>query len=59
MTVMPTGEGFMIPTLRVLSDGVVRTRRDLCTRVAQVVGLTDVQVKETYNVAEVDEDFFA
>ncbi|GAA1467172.1 restriction endonuclease [Microbacterium thalassium] len=46
MTEMPTWEEFMIPTLRVLSDGQVRTRRDLCPRVARDVQLTDEQTKE-------------
>lgn len=45
MTGMPTWEGFMIPTLRVLSDGVVRTRRDLCPLVAHEVGLTEDQTR--------------
>jgi restriction system protein len=47
MTDMPTWEAFMIPTLRVLSDGVVRTRRDLSPLVAQEAGLTDAQIRET------------
>ncbi|WP_345187480.1 restriction endonuclease [Microbacterium panaciterrae] len=37
----------MIPTLRVLSDGVVRTRRELCPRVADIVGLSDDDRKIT------------
>jgi len=47
MTDMPTWEAFMIPTLRVLSDGVVRTRRELWPLVAREVSLTDAQMKET------------
>ncbi|WP_353049890.1 restriction endonuclease [Microbacterium sp. Marseille-Q6648] len=43
---MPTWEEFMIPTLRVLSDGAVRTRRDLCPRVAQEASLTEAQTRE-------------
>ncbi|WP_217634101.1 restriction endonuclease [Raineyella antarctica] len=43
---MPTWEEFMIPTLRVLNDGIVRTRRELCLLVAQDVHLTDDQMKE-------------
>ncbi|SDB87195.1 restriction system protein [Raineyella antarctica] len=46
MTDMPTWEEFMIPTLRVLNDGIVRTRRELCLLVAQDVHLTDDQMKE-------------
>lgn len=46
MTDMPTWEEFMIPTLRVLNDGIVRTRRELCLLVAQDVRLTDDQMKE-------------
>lgn len=47
MSDMPTWEAFMIPTLRVLSDGVVRTRRDIRPLVGRESGLTDVQMKET------------
>jgi restriction system protein len=42
---MPTWEEFMIPTLRVLSDGEVRSRRGLCTLVASAVGLTEEQTR--------------
>jgi len=45
MTAMPTWEEFMIPTLRVLDDGQVRNRRDLCLLVAQAVGLTEDQTQ--------------
>ena len=44
---MPTWEAFMIPTLRVLSDGVVRTRRDIRPLVARESGLTEAQTRET------------
>mgnify|MGYP001363307015 CR=1 FL=1 len=47
MSDMPTWESFMTPTLRVLSDGVVRTRRDLRPLVARECGLTEAQMKET------------
>lgn len=43
---MPNWEGFMIPTLRVLSDGVVRHWREFQPLVAQDMGLTDEQKKE-------------
>lgn len=46
MTDMPTWEEFMTPTLRVLGDGIVRTRRELCLLVARDVHLTDDQMKE-------------
>lgn len=46
MTDMPTWEGFMTPTLRVLSDGQMRHRRDVCVLVARNVGLSDAQMKE-------------
>lgn len=47
MTDMPTWEGFMTPTLRALSDGVVRTRRDLRPLVGRECGLSEAQMKET------------
>lgn len=47
MTDMPTWEAFMIPTLRVMSDGMVRTRRDLCPSVAANAQLTEEQTKES------------
>ncbi|MGB3375028.1 MAG: restriction endonuclease [Microbacterium sp.] len=43
---MPNWEGFMIPTLRVLSDGVVRHWREFQPLVADLVNLTDEQRKE-------------
>ena len=43
---MPNWEGFMIPTLRVLSDGVVRHWREFQPLVADLVNLTDEQKKE-------------
>lgn len=46
MTTMPTWEDFMAPTLRVLSDGEVRHRRDLCPLVAREAGLEPDQLKE-------------
>lgn len=47
MSDMPTWEAFMIPTVRVLSDGIVRTRRDIRPLVGRESGLTDAQMKET------------
>ncbi|MDR0959113.1 MAG: restriction endonuclease [Propionibacteriaceae bacterium] len=44
---MPTWEEFIIPTLRVMSDGVVRNRRDLCPLVAEAVGIDDDQMRIT------------
>lgn len=46
MTEMPTWEGFMIPTLRVLSDGVERHWRDFQPLVGDEVGLTPEQRDE-------------
>lgn len=43
---MPNWEGFMIPTLRVLSDGVVRHWREFQPLVADLVDLTAEQRKE-------------
>lgn len=47
MTEMPTWEGFMIPLLTVMNDGVVRGRRELNVATADVVGLTEEQRKVT------------
>jgi len=46
MTAMPTWEGFMVPTLRVLSDGVVRSRRELFPLIGQQCRLTEAQLHE-------------
>lgn len=46
MTEMPTWEEFMIPTLRVLSDGLVRHWREFQPLVAEEAGLTDEQKTE-------------
>jgi restriction system protein len=43
MTDMPTWEEFMIPTLRVLSDGVIRHWREFQPLVADEANLTDEQ----------------
>ena len=43
MTDMPSWEGFMIPTLRVLSDGIERHWRDFQPLVANEARLTDQQ----------------
>jgi restriction system protein len=43
MTDMPSWEGFMIPTLRVLSDGIERHWRDFQPLVAHEVRLTEQQ----------------
>ena len=47
MTEIPTWEGFMIPLLTVMNDGVVRGRRELNVSTADVVGLTEEQRKVT------------
>ena len=47
MTERPTWEGFMIPLLTVMNDGVVRGRRELNVATADVVGLTEEQRKVT------------
>lgn len=46
MTQMPTWEEFMIPTLRVLSDGTMRHWREFHPLVADVVGLSEEQRTE-------------
>lgn len=46
MTEMPTWEGFMIPVLRVMSDGAVRHLREVHPLVADDIGLTGVQREE-------------
>ena len=46
MTMMPNWEGFMIPTLKVMSDGVTRHWREFQPLVADEVGLNDEQRKE-------------
>lgn len=46
MTDMPTWEGFMIPTLRVLSDGIMRHWREFQPLVAEEAHLTDEQKTE-------------
>lgn len=43
MPEMPTWEGFMVPCLRVLSDGEVRHRREIYKLAANIVGLSDEQ----------------
>lgn len=43
MSEMPNWEGFMIPTLRVMSDGVERHSREIHPLVADLVGLSDEQ----------------
>lgn len=47
MAEMPTWEGFLIPTLNVLNDGVVRALRTVYTLAAQAIGLDDEQMQET------------
>lgn len=46
MAHMPNWEGFMIPTLRVMSDGVVRHWREFQPMTADEVGLSDEQRRE-------------
>lgn len=48
MADMPTWEDLMIPTLRVLSDGVVRHKRDFQILVADEANLTDDQRTEMF-----------
>lgn len=43
MSEMPTWEGFMVPCLAALSDGSTRTRREMNTLAADIVGLSDEQ----------------
>lgn len=38
---MPTWEGFMVPCLKAVSDGSVRSRREVRELAADVVGLTE------------------
>lgn len=49
MTAMPIWEAFMIPTLRVMSDGIERTRQDIYPLVAKDMGLTDEQMQAVLN----------
>ena len=46
MTDMPNWEGFMIPTLKVMSDGIIRHWREFQPLVADQAQLTDEQKKE-------------
>lgn len=46
MTEMPNWEGFMIPTLKVMSDGEIRHWREFQPLVADEVSLTDEQRRE-------------
>lgn len=46
MTDIPNWEGFMIPTLRVMSDGLVRHWREFQPLTADEVGLSDEQREE-------------
>lgn len=46
MAEMPTWEGFMIPTLKAMSDGEIRHWREFQPMVADVARLTDEQRKE-------------
>lgn len=43
MADMPTWEDFIIPTLKAMSDGVTRTRREIHPAVASAAGLTEEQ----------------
>ncbi|MCL4448278.1 MAG: restriction endonuclease [Actinobacteria bacterium] len=49
MTAMPTWQQFMIPVLKILSDGEIKSRRDLYGLVASNVGLTGDQRAEVLN----------
>jgi restriction system protein len=44
---MPVWEGFLVPVLQVLSDGVERGRREVAHLAAAQVGLTEEQISET------------
>lgn len=46
MDSLPNWEGFMMPVLEVLSDGVVRGRSDINAAVVARAGLTEVQTSE-------------
>lgn len=43
---MPNWEGFMLPTLQVLSDNKIKHRRELQPLIAREIGLTEAQRKE-------------
>lgn len=47
MSKMPTWEEFMVSSLRVLSDGIARHRRDLLPLVGEQAQLTDEQLQAT------------
>lgn len=44
---VPTWEAFMVPVLQVLSDGKIRTRREMYVEVAEHIGLSESQRAET------------
>lgn len=52
MNGMPTWQQFMRPTLEVLSDGVVRSRRELGLDVATYLKLTPEQLQETVSTGQ-------
>lgn len=45
MSEMPTWEGFLVPVLKALSDGVTRPRSEMSDLAADVVGLSEDQRK--------------
>lgn len=47
MSGLPSWEDFVVPVLTVLSDGAIRTLRDLRKDVADITGLTDDQRSQT------------
>lgn len=53
MTAIPTWEAFMIPTLRVMNDGIERTRQEIYPLVAKDMGLTDEQMQLVLNSGQV------
>lgn len=50
--VLPTWDQFMVPVLRVLSDGKVLSRRELYDLVARETHLTDEQRAEVLDSGE-------
>lgn len=45
---MPTWDQFMVPVLRVLTDGQVRRRRELYSLVADAEQLTETRAETTF-----------
>lgn len=56
MTVMPTWDKFMVPVLRLMSDGAVRGIRDIRVSTARAEHLSDAQLEETLTSGQLKSD---